>query len=163
MNIIAPGLFSLVFIGIGAAILRYGVSMSAKARQSLTWPTTEGEIAHSAVLYQPGTRSGDTTSAATFKADVSYRYKVDGVDYSSERIALLDLASSSGRAQGLVLRYPDGARVSVHYNPADHAEAVLEPGNVGGVTFLYFVGGVFAAAGLFFLLMSLTGRVHMAS
>lgn len=156
-------LFSLVFIAIGAGLLTYGRSMAAKARQSLAWPSIEGQIAHAAVLYQPGTTSGGTTSAATYKADISYRYKVDGVDYSSARISVLDFASTAGRAQGLVLRYPDGARVRVHYNPADHADAVLEPGGAGGVTLLFLGGGIFALAGLFFLVMSLTGHVHMSS
>ena len=52
MNIIFPSLFSLVFVLIGAVILRYAVRMADKARQSESWPATEGKIAHSAVLYQ---------------------------------------------------------------------------------------------------------------
>jgi hypothetical protein len=39
---------------------------------------------------------------------------------------------------------------------------ILEPGSVGGINFLYLVGGIFATAGVFFLIMSLTGHIHMA-
>jgi hypothetical protein len=39
MSIAAPSLFSLVFIVIGGAIVNYAIKMSAKARQSLSWPS----------------------------------------------------------------------------------------------------------------------------
>jgi Protein of unknown function (DUF3592) len=162
LSIIIPSLFSLVFISIGGAIIAYAIKMSAKARQSLSWPSTEGEIAHSAVLYQTD-RTPTTGGTATYKADISYRYKVNGANYSSSRIALLDLASTTGRAQNIVERYPDNSRVQVYYNPSDVSDAVLEPGTPAGNSFLYFVGGLFAAGGLFFLIMSLTGHVHTSS
>jgi hypothetical protein len=83
-----------------------------------------------------------------------------GTNYSSCRISLVDVASTSGRAQSMVGRYPDKSTVRVYYNPSNFAEAVLEPGRAGGINVLYLVGGVFAAGGLFFLIMSLTGHVH---
>jgi hypothetical protein len=54
-------------------------------------------------------------------------------------------------------------QVRVYYNPADCSEAVLERGSADGISFLYVVGGTFAAVGVFFLIMSLTGHVHMGS
>src|ERR1700719_1070961 len=75
-------LVSLVFIAIGLSLLYYARSVSAKAQQSLSWPQADGVIAHSAVLQQMQTSS--STNAATYKADVTYRYKVQGRDYSSE-------------------------------------------------------------------------------
>jgi hypothetical protein len=50
MNIVGPSLFSIVLISIGAGILFYARSIAAKARRSLSWPSTEGVISHSAVL-----------------------------------------------------------------------------------------------------------------
>jgi hypothetical protein len=162
MNIIFPSLFSLVFIAIGGAIISYAIKMAAKARQSLSWPSIEGEIAHSAVLYQTNTTTS-TGGTATYKADIVYRYKVDGANYSSSRISMVDFASTTGRAQSIVQRYPDKSRVLVYYDPSDPSEALLEPGPAGGINVLYGVGGAFAAAGLFFLVMSLTGHVHAGS
>jgi hypothetical protein len=161
MNITFPSLFSLVFVIIGAVILRFAMKTAERARQSESWPSTEGEIAHSATLYQTDT-TATSNGVATYKADIAYRYKVRGANYSSSKVALLDLASSSGRAQSMVERYPDKSKVQVYYNPADPSEAVLEPGSTGGINFLYFVGGIFATAGVFFLIMSLTGHIHMA-
>jgi hypothetical protein len=159
MNIIFPSLFSLVFVMIGGAILYYAIRMAAKARESASWPSVEGEIAHSAVLYQPDTTS-TTGNTATYKADIAYRYKVNGANYSSSKISLLDLASTPGRAQSIVQRYPDQSTVQVYYNPSNPSEAALEPDNTGGINFLYVVGGIFATGGLFFLIMSLTGHVR---
>ena len=47
-----------------------------------------------------------------------------------------------------------------YYNPEDPSDAVLESGSTGGINLLYLIGGIFAAAGLFFLVMSLTGHVR---
>ncbi|MFC3652271.1 DUF3592 domain-containing protein [Dyella humi] len=160
MNILFPSLFSLIFIFIGVVAINFGRNTAAKAKQSLSWPTTEGEIAHSAVLYQTDT-SATADNASTYKADVVYRYKVHGKSYSSSKISFLDLASTTNRAQSVVSRYPDNSTVQVYYNPTNPAEAVLEPESVSGITFLYVFGGLFAAAGLFFLIMSLTGHVHV--
>ena len=162
MNITFPSLFSLVFVVIGAVILRYAMRTAEKARQSESWPSTEGEIAHSATLYQTDS-TATNNGVATFKADIAYRYKVKGANYSSSKVALLDLAtSSSGRAQTIVQRYPDKSKVQVYYNPADPSEAVLEPGSVGGINALYLIGGIFGTAGVLFLVVSLTGHIHMS-
>jgi hypothetical protein len=132
MSIIIPSLISLVFVSIGGALITYAIKMSAKARESLSWPSTEGEVAHSAVTYQ--TDSSQTTGGTAYKADVSYRYKVNGVDYSSSRIALLDLVSTTGRAQNIVERYPDNSRVDVYYNPSNAPRRcwnlVVQPGSI---------------------------------
>jgi len=158
-NVAFPSLFSLVFLMIGGAIISFAIRMAAKARQSLSWPSIEGEISHSAVLYQ--TNTTDRTAAPTWKADIAYRYKVGGRNYSSSRISILDFASSStSRAENIVSRYPDKSTVQVYYNPTDPSDSVLEPGSAGGVNVAYLVGGLFAAAGLFFLIMSMTGHVH---
>ena len=162
MSALFPSLFSLVFVIIGVVILRYAMRTAEKARQSESWPSTEGEIAHSATLYQTDS-TATNNGVATFKADIAYRYKVKGANYSSSKVALLDLAtSSSGRAQTIVQRYPDKSKVQVYYNPADPSDAILEPGSTGGVNVLYLIGGIFATAGVFFLVMSLTGHIHMS-
>jgi hypothetical protein len=162
MSALFPSLFSLVFVIIGVVILRYAMRTAEKARQSESWPSTEGEIAHSATLYQTDS-TATNNGVATFKADIAYRYKVKGASYSSSKVALLDLAtSSSGRAQTIVQRYPDKSKVQVYYNPADPSDAILEPGSTGGVNVLYLIGGIFATAGVFFLVMSLTGHIHMS-
>ena len=152
-------LMSLVFIAIGLGMLYYARRLSAKAQQSLSWPSAEGVISHSAMLLQMQ-QTSSSTNAATYKADVAYRYKVRGRDYSSGRITLLDFSSTAGRAQSIVNRYADGAPVTVYYNPVDPSDAVLERGGTSGIGVLYIIGAIFAAAGVLFFIGSLTGRVH---
>jgi hypothetical protein len=152
-------LMSLVFIAIGLGVLYYARSVAAKAQQSLSWPSTEGVISHSAVLLQMQ-QTSNSTDTVTYKADVAYRYKIQGRNYSSDRLTLADFSSTARRAQGIVDRYADGAPVTVYYNPADPSDAVLERGGTSGIGVLYIFGGVFAAAGLLLLFGSVTGRVH---
>lgn len=42
----------LVFIAIGVDLLYYARALSAKASESLSWPSVDGMISHSAVLLQ---------------------------------------------------------------------------------------------------------------
>ena len=164
MNIVLPSLFSVVFVIIGVALIGYARGVAAKAKRSTSWPSTEGVIAHSAVLLERQARTSASDSATfTHKADVFYRYKVKGTDYSCSAISLMDFSSTAARAETIVSRYPDNAKVAVYYNPSDPSEAVLEPGYTGGLTLLFAIGWGFAAAGVLFLLLSLTGHVHMRS
>ena len=162
MNVLGPSLFSIVFIAIGAGVIYYARSIAAKASRSLSWPTTEGVISHSAMLFRTE-QTSNSNNAAMYKADVAYRFKVNGRDYSSSQISLMDYSSTAARAGDIVARYPDGASVTVYYNPADPSDSVLEPGATRGISLLALIGGVFAVAGVFFLFMSLTGRVHTGS
>jgi hypothetical protein len=67
MSMVGGSLFSLVFIAIGGAMISYAIRMSGKARQSLTWPSADGEIAHSAVLYKTDTAAA-TSNAGSMRA-----------------------------------------------------------------------------------------------
>jgi hypothetical protein len=156
---LGASLFSLVFVAVGAGILYYARGVARKMQQSLSWPSARGEIAHSAVFREM--QDSSSSSGPTYKADVAYRYQVKGRDFSSEQITLADYSSTTGRAQAIVNRYPHGAAVTVYYNPANPAEAVLERGASGGLNLLYLIGGLFALGGMFFLIMSLTGQIHV--
>jgi Protein of unknown function (DUF3592) len=162
MNVGLPALFSLIFVIIGWLLVRFALKMTAKAQQTRLWPSTEGEIAHSATLYE-SSRSPSGGVSATYKADIAYRYQVNGKDFSSSTITLLDMSSTASRAQSIVGRYPDKSKVQVFYNPDDPSDAVLEPGASTGLVCLYLVSGMFSIGGLFFLVMSLTGHVKMAA
>jgi hypothetical protein len=158
MNIGFPTLVSLIFVIIGWLLARFALKMTAKAQQSRLWPSTEGEISHAATLYETS-RSPSGGLSATYKADIAYRYQVNGKDYSSSTISLLDVSSTAGQAQSIVDRYPDKSKVQVFYNPDDPSDSVLEPGTSTGLVLLYVVSAMFSVAGLFFLVMSLTGHV----
>ena len=162
MKILFSSLFSLMFVVVGAIIFGYAMRVARKAAQSLSWPTAEGEITRSAAVYQ--TELNETSGGTdTFKADTAYQYVVNARSYVSSRISMADFmtASTTGRAQSIAEQYPSKSRVEVFYNPSDPSEAVLEPGDCTGIKLIYFIGGIFAAAGLFFLIMILSGHVRV--
>jgi Protein of unknown function (DUF3592) len=72
-----------------------------------------------------------------WRANIRYRYNVNGVTYESDRIAVIRpirVFSSSGQANNLVyednlhLKYRVGRTVPVYYNPQNPSFALLERG-----------------------------------
>ena len=160
MNTLGSGLFGLVFVLVGAGILLYVRRVAARARQSRSWPSVEGVVERSAVVQRTRT-TADADDSDVYTADVAYRYRVQGRDYSATRITMMDYSSSAARhAQDIVAQYPAGAPVRVYHHPADPSDAVLEPGGTRGIPILGLIGWAFALAGLLFLYASLTGRFH---
>lgn len=95
-------------------------SQAAREYRSLDWPTTEGVVVTSAV------HAGGRISAPTYMARVGYRYEVDGVAYSSDRISGdSGLTDDRTEAEALVVDRPVGATVTVHYDPETPSEALL--------------------------------------
>lgn len=90
----------------------------------------------------------------TYDARVGYRYVVDGVERTSDRITFADLNTSDpDDAREIVARYPAGATSTCYVNPAAPEEVVLER----SVPALW-LGGLFAGAfTLFGALLSLRG------
>jgi hypothetical protein len=69
----------------------------------------------------------ETTMSRNSGARVRYRYTVDGIDYESDRIRLVEKLWRDQRSE-IVARYPEGRRVTVAYDPSDPSQAALEPG-----------------------------------
>jgi len=97
-------------------------SQLREAKESEGWPTVEGEVGESRVERKPGPK-------VSYEPYVLYRYTAAGRQYTGTRLRLHDISSpKQDAAQGVVDRYPVGARVKVHYNPKSPEEATLEPG-----------------------------------
>ncbi len=81
---------------------------------------------------------------------VCYVYRVAGQDYQSTRIypGRPVFSGNPGAAAAMITRYPAHARVSVHYNPANPAEAVLEPSNLANAKLALMAAFGFAVPGL---------------
>ena len=114
---------ALTALGIGFSIWGYGVMKIAKA--SLKWPTTRALIVHSQI------KSTSASGEAKYQhsADITYKYTVNGKEYTSNKIIAGDYSSdSSSRAQKIIRRYKKGSHVKAYYNPGRPSEAVLIPG-----------------------------------
>lgn len=118
------------------------------------WPAAQGTVIANDLLEQERRRS--TTSARRDEAPaysnrIRYAYEVAGRRYHGERIGF---TSSFPTRKAVVQRHEDlavGGPVTVYYNPADPADAVLEPGT-GAYPFIYLAISAVAACLFGFML-----------
>jgi hypothetical protein len=136
---------AVVFGAIGTGILTWTAINFVYALLSRSWPKAIG-----AVIASDLRRSRDSEGGYLYRAEVSYRYSVDGQEFVATRSRFGDRleVSWSAAAANLVRRYPVGTAVHVHYDPTDPSEAVLEPGING----LLFAG---AGTGALFVFLAL--------
>ena len=150
-----------LFVLVGIASLTYATYQTIRALDARHWPTAEAVVLSSDMTTHFDTSDGVSGGGGpTFGAAVTYSYSVDGIGYESDRVSFGSYSSSdSDHAETILARYPVGASVTVHYDPEDPAEAVLEPGYAGGHTIIFIVGGTFVAVGS--LLFWFIARVAM--
>ena len=143
----------IVFFAAGIGISIWGWSVLQNARVSETWPTTDGEILTSNV------RIDNDDDGTSYFGDVTFRYVVDDVVYTSDSVSFGQYGSSNrGHAEEIVARYPTGNGVTVHYDPADPETAVLEPGVTWSSYFILAMGAVFTCIPLIVLPLMLRSR-----
>ncbi len=110
----------VVLFGFCGAFILFGLMSAAASlgdfrngQQSLSWPSTEGEITQS--VRRRGSRK--------LKA-LEYRYTVNGTAHAGTRVAFM----RTPYVKPVYKTYRTGQRVRVHYDPTDPGQAVLEPG-----------------------------------
>lgn len=118
----------VVVTGLMACVALFFVVMGAlewkRAAASQSWPTASGVITESRVVESSsGRRRG-----RSYTAKVEYAFQVDGQDVKGTRISYRLQPSGQSGASERVAQYPLGAPVTVHYDPADPSQAVLEVG-----------------------------------
>ncbi len=94
------GLLTLLFIGIGAVLIILDRRIKRKAEESMSWMETAGTVIESKV--EQGSNAlmssdEDGESAPVFLPEISYSYKVDGLEYTSKRLSFAGIKSFSKR------------------------------------------------------------------
>jgi hypothetical protein len=141
---VMPALLLLV----SAFFVYVGVQNRRLARESVNWPSVDGEIV-SAQVVEELNRSRTGPSTRTYRPTIRYRYRVNGVEFEGDRVSLGEYATGDrADAEQVVGAYPAGRPVRVHYRLDAPATAVLEPGASGLPSFYAALGGVFFVAGL---------------
>jgi len=103
-------------------------------RAAKTFATAAATVVESRVEQHSGSEGGPTYSPR-----IIYRYQVGGRWYTSNRYEFAQWStSSSSRAKRIVGKYPPGAQVVAHYDPADPSTACLRVG-VPSMTWLLVV------------------------
>ena len=140
-----PYILFALFVLAGLAVAAYGLTVLYHARRTAAWPSTPGVV----------TKSDVSHGAQSHATAVAYAYTVDGVPYRGADIGRgIEFASTTeDHARRRVARYPVGARVTVYYDPAAPATAVLEPGVSKASLVPLAFGVMFATFGGWFWLL----------
>ena len=116
------------------------------------WPTTEGQILESRVELD----LKSTSSIPSYRPRVRYRYRVNGKEYTSEKLTYKGYSTVQEVVQEMVRPYRIGSSVQVHYHPRHPARAVLEPGTTRKYLIPILLAAGLMAAGIT-ALMGITG------
>jgi hypothetical protein len=134
------GVVLVVMIFTAAGVTIY---QKRKEMQALAWPEAQAVITrsrvdstydreeaglHNGTIVIGGSRDDGRTHkvlVTKFRPDIAYRYEVDGRSYAGSQTNIRKVSRERDTVERLLARYPVGAAVSVHYNPADPAEAML--------------------------------------
>ena len=143
------GLIALPFV------VLLGVAVLAKAlevRRASSWSTASGRIVKSGTEASHHRFAGEATTVKTVPA-VEYEFGVGGRTWRGNRISIGE--DSGGANTGATLqRYPVGAVVSVHYDPDNPKNCVLErdvPAGVGKGLAILVLGGAAVVATVYWL------------
>lgn len=129
-------------VALGGACAAAAVGLLRKSAACRRWPTVTGKVMRTCIESvtedddSDAGRSHRSPSETTYTgATIRYAFSVAGRDYQSTRRHVgRPVFSSGSRAAARVLaKYPQNGQVTVHYNPDNPAEAVLEPANLANV------------------------------
>jgi uncharacterized protein DUF3592 len=96
-----------------------------EGQESTSWPTVEGTVTESSIK-----ESAPSATKRSYKPRVKYAYTVEDEKFSGDRIGMHDVGYGTRLlAEDVLLHYQTGAKIQVHYDPDDPANALLEPGN----------------------------------
>lgn len=128
LNLGAIGFVFLLFNGIFLAVI-FAAQKDASSMKN--WPTASGTILMS-TLESRRTSNGNHAQYPV----VLYSYQASGRSYEGSRIAPGPQVGGSGASKTMA-KYANGSHVTVHYNPVDPSEAVLEV-KVAALFWLWF-------------------------
>ncbi len=141
-----------LFLIVGVFVTKWGAKTLDNAKESMDWPTVQGQVLHSEVVREKKSNSGSRSSggsSVTYNADVMFEFKLKGDTYSSDNVSFGQYSSSDpSEARKIVRDYPQGSSVTVYYNPEDPDVSVLEPGVTWSSYIIWGMGLLFSGIGV---------------
>jgi hypothetical protein len=122
VSVICAVAIPVAIVGAVFYFLRQSAKKSeATNRAAQSWPSTSGTVIKS----RAEVSGGDHTSVSPH---VVYQYEVGGVSYQNNQLKAGwgSAYSAYGSAYQVIDQYPEGAAVTVYYNPMNPAESALE-------------------------------------
>jgi hypothetical protein len=135
---------TVLLLLIGGLLIFQAFRSKRKVEESATWPITPGRVNSSSVTRQYH-HDNDGGGHYSYTPVVQYTYSVMGQSFTSNRISFGIRNSSQGSANATVQRYPSGAPVNVHFDPAKPQDSVLEVTQSKTAFGCQLVGGVVLA------------------
>lgn len=116
------------------AFVALAIKLVTRAGRTRAWTRVDARVLSNGVtirLLQGEANAGDIDAyERSYRPNVTYEYVAGGIARTGTAIApdLAEAFGSDGWALRTIARYPAGAIVAAHHDPADPASAVLEPG-----------------------------------
>ena len=115
----------IIAASMGVLMLLFFVASWMLSRRAANWPLARGTVLSSGT--EKVTKDSDGRRSVTYAPAIEYAYRVNDVDYVSRQVKLgVTLSASQSYADGVASRYPKGAVIDVHYDPANPSNAALE-------------------------------------
>jgi hypothetical protein len=141
----------LMLIAIGCWIGHWVISDSIQGLASQSWPQIDG------IVLQTWLEQSSSRSGPEYAAIVAYQYRVNGVEYRSERLSYPERHGAKSEAMRKLAKYPPGSACIVSYDPRSPGDACLEPGPDYG--FMGILGAI--ASGSFIAGVAMTIRLFV--
>ena len=143
-------IFASLFLFPAMLFLYMGHFFPHDAKRSINWPSTQGVVTFSKIEEQRHAAQnlkGDSLIRDEDVLDITYSYRVNGVEYESDRVAF-GLGMGLDELEGKLRQAVKGSQITVFYDPEDPSVAVLEPGG----EYLLFLYALFFNLGLILLI-----------
>ncbi|WPL13115.1 DUF3592 domain-containing protein [Thiorhodovibrio litoralis] len=146
-------LFGLGVGALGALLIVFGIYFLFIANETLSWSSAEGSVLNAEVSTHVSLTKNPAGAARNtyveYYVSVQYTYDVEGDSYTSSRYSLgqgerasrLYGARAEAEAEA-ASRFPQGAAVTVYFDPKNPTDAVLKTGWNWG-TFVPVLMGLF--------------------
>jgi hypothetical protein len=130
----------IIAASMAVLMLLFFIASWRLSRRASDWPLVRGTVLSSGT--EKIEKDSDGRRSVTHAPAIEYAYRVNDVDYVSRQVKLgVTLSASQSYAAGVASRYPKGAVIDVHYDPANPSNAALE--NPAGAR--WFLLGIAAA------------------
>ncbi|MEO8317366.1 MAG: DUF3592 domain-containing protein [Bradyrhizobium sp.] len=117
--------------GFGFVISLFALALQKQSSLAKKWPVVTGTIKLSGIeQYRAAPTDHQSRGQVMYQRKVNYTYSYNNISYTNMHASLAsNVASTSGWLVGkFTTAYQEGAAVKVYVNPANPAEATLEPG-----------------------------------
>jgi hypothetical protein len=134
--------------GFGFVISLFALALQKQASLAKKWPQVTGTIKLSGIeQYRAAPTDHQSRGQVMYQRKVNYTYSYNNISYTNMHASLAsNVASTSGWLVGkFTTAYQEGAVVKVYVNPANPAEATLEPG-IGFAWVIWIVAAGFWVA-----------------